>query len=106
MVTAICYLGIHVSASGQRALLSLELFALVLFSVAALARVLAGHAGVHAATPQLAWFSPVGIGGHGALPDGVLAALFIFWGWDTTATVAEETRDAGPTSGRPSWLIA
>ena len=34
----------------------------------------------------------------------MLAALFIFWGWDTTATVAEETRDAGPTSGRAALL--
>jgi amino acid transporter len=104
VVTAICYVGIHVSARAQRALLSLELLALVLFSVVALARVLSGHAGVHAATPQLAWFSPVGIRGHGALAGGVLAALFIFWGWDTTATVAEETRDPGPTSGRAALL--
>lgn len=104
VVTAICYVGIHVSARAQRGLLSLELCALALFSVVALARVLSGHAGAHAATPHLAWFSPSGIGGHGALPDGVLAALFIFWGWDTTATVAEETRDAGPTSGRAALL--
>jgi amino acid transporter len=103
-VTAICYVGIHVSAWAQRALLSLELCALALFSVVALVRVLSGHAGIHAATPQLAWFSPAGISGRGALPDGVLAALFIFWGWDTTATVAEETRDAGPTSGRAALL--
>ena len=78
VVTAICYVGIHVSARTQRALLSLELLALLIFSVVALVRVLAGHAGVHAVTPQVAWFSPVGTGGHGSLADGVLAALFIF----------------------------
>lgn len=93
VVTTICYVGIHVSAWAPRALLSLEPLALVLFSVVALARVLSGHADLHAATPQPAWFSPVGIRGHGALAGGALAALFIFWGWDTTATVAEETRD-------------
>jgi amino acid transporter len=30
--------------------------------------------------------------------------LFIFWGWDTAATVAEETRDAARTSGRAALL--
>ena len=92
------------SARAQLALLSLELIALVIFSVVALIRILSGHAGMHATTPRLDWFSPVGIGGHGALAGGVLAALFIFWGWDTTATVSEETRDSGPTSGRAALL--
>jgi len=104
VVTAICYAGIHISARVQRGLLSLELLALAIFSVVALIRVLNGDAGAHAAAPQLAWFSPVGLGAHAALADGVLAALFIFWGWDTTATVAEETRDPGPTSGRAALL--
>jgi amino acid transporter len=33
-----------------------------------------------------------------------LVALFIFLGWDTTASVAEETRDAAHTSGRAALL--
>ena len=103
MVTVICYLGIRASARTQRTLLGLELAALVCFSIVALVRVLSGDAGPHAVTPALGWFSPV-VGPHGQLAVGVLAALFIFWGWDTTATVAEETRDAARTSGRAALL--
>jgi len=102
-VTVICYLGIRASARTQRALLGLELSALVGFSIVALIRVWVGDAGTHAVAPSLAWFSPV-VGSHGQLAVGVLAALFIFWGWDTTATVAEETRDAARTSGRAALL--
>lgn len=103
IVTLICYLGIRASARTQRALLALELSALATFSIVALIRVLAGDAGARAVLPKLAWFSPV-VGSHGGLAVGVLAALFIFWGWDTTATVAEETRDAARTSGRAALL--
>lgn len=103
-VTAICYVGMNVSARAQRALLSLELLALAIFSLVALIRVLLGDAGPHASAPQPAWFSPARVGGNGALADGVLAALFIFWGWDTTATVAEETRDGARASGRAGLL--
>ena len=101
VVTLLCYVGIHVSARTQRGLLGLELAALTTFSVVALVKVLAGTAGTHAVTPQASWFSPFGAG-H--LADGVLAALFIFWGWDTTASVAEETRDPGPTAGRAARI--
>lgn len=118
VVTTICCLGIRASARTQRALLALELLALALLSIVALVRVLDGHAGAHAQTPRLEWFSPL-VGGHVALAGGVLAALFIFWGWDTTAAVAEETRardqraallsvpgrPAGDPDGRPRPLL-
>ena len=34
-----------------------------------------------------------------ALSGGLLAALFIYWGWDTAVTVNEETKDARRTPG-------
>jgi amino acid transporter len=35
-----------------------------------------------------------------ALTDGLLIAVFIYWGWDSTVTVNEETRDSASTPGK------
>ena len=44
LMTAICYIGIEISARVQHALLAIEVSVLTLFSVVALVRVYAGHA--------------------------------------------------------------
>jgi hypothetical protein len=33
--------------------------------------------------------------------SGVLIAVFIYWGWDSTVTVNEESRDATEGRARP-----
>src|SRR4029077_8889955 len=35
---------------------------------------------------------------------GMLLAVFIYWGWDTTATVNEETKDPGEAPGRATVI--
>jgi amino acid transporter len=73
-----------------------------LFIVVALGRAYAGHAGfVH---PQLSWLAPSGFGGTSALADGLLAAVFIYWGWDTAASVNEECEGANTTPGLAAVL--
>jgi len=37
---------------------------------------------------------------HGALADGLILAVFIYWGWDSTVTVNEETEDSTQTPGK------
>jgi amino acid transporter len=100
VMTWICYIGIEVSARTQVILLSAELVTLGLFSVIALARVYAGTAGANAATPSIDWVNPFLITDTSALAAGMLVALFIYWGWDTTVSVNEESRDATETPGR------
>ena len=39
-----------------------------------------------------------------ALGRGLLLAVFIYWGWDTTATVNEETEDPGEAPGRATVI--
>ena len=34
----------------------------------------------------------------------MLLAVFIYWGWDTTATVNEETEDPGEAPGRATVI--
>jgi amino acid transporter len=105
VLTLICYIGIEVSARIQTALLSIELVMLGLFAVIALVKVYSG--GVEGSvTPSLDWLNPFSIvdaeGGWdtGALAAGLLIALFIYWGWDTTATVNEESANPTEQPGR------
>jgi amino acid transporter len=97
-MTWICVVGIELSARTQMALLLTELAALVLFSVVALIKVYGNDikGSVH---PTMAWLTPTGFGGSTALTAGVLAAVFIYWGWDTAASVNEECENANSVPG-------
>ncbi len=99
LMGAICYVGIEASARTQWGLLGAEIAILVLFSVVALVKVWTGHApgGV---TPSWGWLDPFQIKSFGALSSGLLLAIFIYWGWDTSVSVNEETEDATETPGR------
>ncbi len=99
LMTWICYIGIEVSARTQVVLLGTELAALAVFAVVALAKVYTDPP-LGAIQPTLEWLNPFAIPDASALAAGMLIALFIYWGWDTTATVNEETDDPTETPGR------
>jgi amino acid transporter len=99
LMSLICYVGIEVSARTQWFLLAAEIIILAIFSVVALSKVWTGHA-PHGVDPSWSWLNPFDIGGFGALTDGLLLAIFIYWGWDTAVSVNEETEDASKTPGR------
>jgi amino acid transporter len=101
VMTAICVYGIELSARTQVGLLGAEVLTLTLFAVVALVKVYGGGdvpaASVH---PDLGWFSPFAIDSLNGLTTGLLVAVFIYWGWDSTVCVNEETTDSGTTPGR------
>jgi amino acid transporter len=99
IMTWICYVGIEVSAKVQWFLLGAEIVILALFAVVALAKVYGGNV-AGAVHPQLSWINPFAINSWSALSDGLIVAIFIYWGWDSTVTVNEETEDATRTPGR------
>ncbi len=103
VMTAICYIGIELSATTQVFLLGAELVILVVFSVVALAKVYGSHV-AHSIHPSIAWLDPFKVGGWGPLSAGMLTAVFIYWGWDTAVTVNEEAKDAKRTPGRAAVL--
>jgi amino acid transporter len=104
IMTAICVIGIELSARTQVGLLGAEIITLVLFSVVALVKVATGDAGPHAIDPSLSWLNPFAIDSTSALISGVLIAVFIYWGWDSTVTVNEESRDATEGPGKAAVL--
>ncbi len=99
-MTYICVIGIELNAKTQIGLLAAELITLGLFAVVALVRVFANDAPAGSVDPSLEWFNPTGIGSVSAFTSGLLLAIFIYWGWDTTVTVNEETEDPGEAPGR------
>jgi len=103
VMTAICYIGIELSARTQVALLGAELVILVIFSIVALAKVYGGGV-AHSIRPSFNWLDPFKISSVGALSAGMLVAVFLYWGWDTAVTVNEEAKDARRTPGRAALL--
>ena len=97
-MTWICVIGIELNAKTQVGLLAAELVILLVFAVAALWKVLNGDI-PGSVDPAWSWLNPFDISSTSALSGGLLAALFIYWGWDTAVTVNEETDDAKRTPG-------
>jgi amino acid transporter len=104
IMTWICVVGIELSARTQVGLLGAEIITLALFAVVALVKVAAGSAGPDAIDPSLAWLNPLQIDSFDALVSGVLVAVFIYWGWDSTVTVNEESRDSSEGPGKAALM--
>ena len=100
IMTAICVYGIELSARTQVGLLGAELLTLGIFAVVALVKVAAGTAGPNAVDPSLSWINPFAVGSFDAFVSGVLLSVFIYWGWDSTVTVNEESENSNETPGR------
>ncbi len=96
IMTLICYIGIELSARTQVFLLGAEVLTLAVFAVVAIVRVYIGDF-PDSIDPSISWLNPFEVPDGTALIDGVLIAIFIYWGWDSAVTVNEETED--PTEG-------
>ena len=76
---------------------------LALFAIVALVRVYAGDF-PDSIDPSLSWLNPFEIDSTTALIDGVLVAVFIYWGWDSAVSVNEETEDPSEGPGRSAVI--
>jgi amino acid transporter len=103
VMTAICYIGIELSARTQVVLLTLEVLALAAFAVVALVKVYTGNPPGHI-NPSLSWLNPFEIGSFSALASGVLLGVFIYWGWDSGVTVNEESENSKEGPGKAAVL--
>ncbi|WKU48848.1 SpoIIE family protein phosphatase [Streptomyces sp. VNUA116] len=98
-MTAVCYVGIEVSAALQRWLVCAELAVLIFFAVTALVKAYTDGppTAIHV---SVSWFNPLHVPSARELTAGLLAAVFIYWGWDTAVAVNEETADSRNVPGR------
>jgi amino acid transporter len=99
IMTAIVVIGIELSARTQVGLLAAEIITLAVFAVVALVKVYSGDALSGSLDPSLSWINPFSLSAS-EISAGMLLAVFIYWGWDTTATVNEETENPDEAPGR------
>src|SRR6476469_2178423 len=99
IMTAIVVIGIELSARTQVGLLAAEIVTLAAFAVVALIKVYSGDALDTSIDPSLSWINPFSLS-PSEISAGMLLAVFIYWGWDTTATVNEETENPDEAPGR------
>ncbi|HEY5287639.1 MAG TPA: APC family permease [Solirubrobacteraceae bacterium] len=102
VMTWICYRGIELSARIQQILLSAEILILGLFAVVALVKVYGSHP-AGSIEPTFGWFNPFALK-FGALLDGILLGVFIYWGWDSGVAVNEESEDPNEGPGRAAVM--
>lgn len=99
----ISYRGLETTKSLQYILVGFQVLVLGWFAIAAFAHVANGSA--FDATPiSWEWFNPLGVGSLTGFAAGVSLSIFIFWGWDVTLTMNEETKDPDKVPGRAATL--
>ena len=100
LMTLVCVLGIELSARLQDVLIVAQVGALLLFAAVALYKVFAGSAPETSITPEASWFSPFAITDGTALISGLLICVFIYWGWESSVSLTEETENGATSSGK------
>ncbi|MFI8461416.1 APC family permease [Kitasatospora sp. NPDC085464] len=104
VMTLICYVGIEISAALQRWLLCIEVLMLAILSITALVKTYGDNPPATAIHVSWSWFNPFNVPSASAFTAGMLAAVFIYWGWDTAVSVNEETADSHRTPGRAAVI--
>ncbi len=104
-VTAICVIGLELGKWATRILIGAQVGALLIFGVVALVKVLAGDGPSGSVDPSLSWMNPFS-GGNSfdAVVLGLLTAVFIYWGWESTVNLNEETEDTDSTPGKAALV--
>jgi amino acid transporter len=104
LLTFICYKGIDITAKIQKFLVAGEILILLVFAGVALFKVYTGTASDATILPDASWFNPFGAGEETFI--GIAAALFIYWGWDSSLSIAEETENSKHTPANAAlWSI-
>jgi amino acid transporter len=102
LMLVIAIVGIKITARTQVGMATVEYAILVGFAIVGLVFVLNHHAGTFPVTKS--WFSLTGIGGHGSIAAGLIAAVYIYSGWEGTVYVNEETKHRRTNPGRAAMI--
>ena len=98
-LTWLSWRGIEISARLQLWLVVIEVVVLVILAVVALVKLGDGTAPVGHLAISWSWFDPTKFASVNQFMVGILLMIFIYWGWDTTTSINEETEDAGRIPG-------
>ena len=101
--TAISYRGMAATKGVQYLLVGLQMVVLALFIALAFGGALGGASEL-AIGFSWSWLNPFAIESFAAFAAGLSLSIFIYWGWDTTLTINEETTGSSSTPGRAALL--
>lgn len=104
IMTAVCVIGTELSARVQNVMIIAQVLALLVFAAVALFRVFGGAAPDASIQPELSWLDPFAVEDAGALIGGLLIGVFIYWGWESSVNLTEETEDSASAPGRAAML--
>jgi amino acid transporter len=76
-----------------------EVVMLIVMSVVAIVKLGNGSAPAGHLTPSWSWFDPTKLASFSTFMEGLLLMVFIYWGWDTTTSINEETEEPGRIPG-------
>ena len=103
LATWIAYRDMQTTQKLQYWLVGFQLTVFLGFGAVAIFRYFTGTA-VNPTPFSLEWLNPFAVDSLRTFVAGVSLSLFIYWGWDVSLTVNEETDDAGSTPGRAAVL--
>jgi amino acid transporter len=99
----VSYRGMETTKAVQYVLVGFQLLVLGWFAVSAFLHVANGSAfDATAIAPD--WFNPFAVDSFSSFAAGVSLSIFIYWGWDVTLTMNEETRNPEKTPGRAATV--
>ncbi|HEX7389142.1 MAG TPA: APC family permease [Acidiphilium sp.] len=94
VIACVLIVGIKLTSKIQMIMSTIELVILAIVAIAAFV-----HVGLHGATNHFSWSW---FGFHytaGGFAATALVVIFFYWGWDVTANLSEETKDAETNAG-------
>lgn len=103
-MTAVCVIGTEISARVQNVMIVAQVVALLIFAAVALFRVLGGTAPESSISPELSWLNPFALDDSSALIGGLLTGVFIYWGWESSVNLTEETENSESAPGQAAVL--
>jgi amino acid transporter len=104
VATAISYRGVTTTTRLQYVLVGFQMLVLAVFAALAIGKAVTGQAAATSLPFDPAWLDPTAVGSLSAFTAGLSLSIFIYWGWDTSLTVNEETVGSSRTPGRAALL--
>ena len=100
----VAYRGMDTTQKMQYILVAIQIIAILSFDIAALWRAYNGD-GFDFTPIQFSWFNPFEMKDFSVVAAGISLSIFMFWGWDVTLTMNEETKNPEKTPGRAATVV-
>jgi amino acid transporter len=106
VATWISHRGMQSTKGFQYAMVTIQLFGLLWFIIAAF---IAANDGSNpdSIPVRLSWFNPFAVDSFATFAAGVAVSIFVYWGWDTVMTMSEESSgdSGGSSTGKAAAIL-